>query len=326
MTARPGREWFCNSQLRRGFSLAELLVVVGIISLLIAIVLPPLRLARAQAQDTQCRAQLRELGSALTAMNTEFKFYPYWDDRGSPTRFTWIDVLAQNSYIGARAASGMAESRLGGAINIAYCPSDLLPDPLNAARYPDLIYPLTKTSGGIDYSYGIGVPLSAGGWAWVGSGPQNRLFRGYKDDPANRVLAGDAVASMIWNLSGNALNSSVWNDPTQFDNDVAWGRHRNAKTGPGAANLLFQDQHVKGLRFDPTAQQGINTATTFVWQRGESIYSNPDSQSVTDPGFYYPYQTPPSYMSVPPGSTMPEEVFPAWYTNNHHWTQIPLKN
>lgn len=300
-------------------------MVVGIIALLIAIVLPPLQMARQQAQDTQCRAQLRALGDGLADINTEYKFYPYWDDGGSPNRFTWVDVLVQKRLIGTSVTGTVSPSRPGGIVSVAYCPSDLLPDPLNAARYPDLIYPLTKTSGGIDYSYGIGVPLSAGGWAWSGTGPKSRLFRGHQMDTANRVLAGDAVASTIWNLSGNALTSSIWNDPTQFDNNVAWGRHRSIKTAAGAANLLFQDGHVSGVRFDPAATSPINTARTFVWQRGEAINANPDTPSPTDAGYYYPYLTPPSFQTMPPGSVVPEEVIPAWYTDTRNWTQVTHK-
>jgi prepilin-type N-terminal cleavage/methylation domain-containing protein len=61
-----------------GFTLVELLVVVGVIALLIAILLPALQKAREQARRIACASNMRQYVTALTMYSVQFRTYPYF--------------------------------------------------------------------------------------------------------------------------------------------------------------------------------------------------------------------------------------------------------
>ena len=63
----------------RGFSLIELMVVIGIIAVLIGLLLPAIIRSRESARTIQCASQLRQLGQALANYANQFDGHlPAW--------------------------------------------------------------------------------------------------------------------------------------------------------------------------------------------------------------------------------------------------------
>jgi prepilin-type N-terminal cleavage/methylation domain-containing protein/prepilin-type processing-associated H-X9-DG protein len=89
-------EWKMRAvRTRRGFTLTELLVVIGVIALLIGILLPTLSRARESSRRTACLANLRTLGQAMImyAQNFQDKF-----PNGNPP-LKWDDYDGQNAVL-----------------------------------------------------------------------------------------------------------------------------------------------------------------------------------------------------------------------------------
>ena len=231
---------------RGGFTLVELLVVIGIIALLVGILMPALSAARRQANTVNCASNLRNIGHALVMYINENGYYPGRGsamDSGGTNKFAiWPTRLRR--YLDGNQA-------------VFRCPTQEIEDfewKTNNTTAP------VAAAGQTGFGYNIGEHLLADGPAsekfsygyndWgtynaIGSPTGNPPQHGLGGDIGYGINAKEVKASLVRKSSeliviADGVPNGKWDfalDPT------------NPSEGPGrlhknGANFLWADGHV----------------------------------------------------------------------------------
>lgn len=107
--------------MRRGFTLVELLVVIGIIALLMSLLLPALARARSAARETVCRSNLRQIHNALVFYaNDNDDYVPIGYRRTKQFNSMIYSGTAQRFVLFGR----LHEAELTWEGGVYYCPSE----------------------------------------------------------------------------------------------------------------------------------------------------------------------------------------------------------
>lgn len=196
---------------KRGFSLMELLVVIGIITVLLSLLLPALSNAREAARATVCANQLRQYGQAMILYANANEGLVLPPQQGPPTR---ADIWAEPGLGEEQVWENRAAHRYTDAL---VCPSD----PFGGDPDPDVH---TKNS------YLQQPAFSA----------YRIKFHGTPDDvaPANLIVMGEKRPDAVGWLLRQCYSLSV-PDPQWWD-EVDLVRHGTARR----SNHLYLDMHV----------------------------------------------------------------------------------
>ncbi len=217
---------------RRGFTLVELLVVVGVIALLVAITLPALARSRRAARSAVCAAHLKQMTTALVAYAGEHKgalVVSQWSERPGETR-AWDFITTRRADGGFDVAPGLLWAGFDRDAYAQQCPEYV--GPSNAAG---------ESFSGFNYNTSY---LGGGAGEAVESSARLSTVR----SPAATVAFGDGEYLRGANKFMRApLNVGVDGEPPR-DGMVAF---RAAGTQgfrhDGQTNAAFVDGHVASL-------------------------------------------------------------------------------
>ena len=250
----------------------ELLVVVGIIALLIALLLPAISRARAEARAIACGSNLRQVALAICTYAAEHRgHFPPNTDQPSPGRY-WYDVDRVGQIISNRSK---LSTSIGGGVLV--CPED-----------SDSIRSYAMNVWGssiVNDTVNAWIPTRGKRWD-AGAGQSSRLILVTEAwSQFGSTLTGyyaDATVGGSGDLPGQRFGGAGGISPLILANrfgfvncELPFIRHRKSK-GPGVGaqpigrvNIAYADAHVQlKSEFELVNDDG--------WSTGDSLWTPTD--------------------------------------------------
>jgi len=240
----------------KGFTLVELLVVIAVIALLMAVLMPALRLARDQAMRIVCGSQERQLGLGLTMYADE-------NDKQLLSEYGWLDGLSKWQITELMKAMSMDVS--GQAANnpnaipakVFYCPSNI-----STNRDRDGWWNFTGADSGGFRIFAYTMILEEARGQAPKRGPFYDIYNNPVKDPsknfparidckrpAETEMIGDKVIQNRSSMKFDAMGIGSGGAGTGTGSIVESSSHLKNPDAVHGSNITFVDGHVEWRRF-----------------------------------------------------------------------------
>jgi prepilin-type N-terminal cleavage/methylation domain-containing protein/prepilin-type processing-associated H-X9-DG protein len=231
-----------SRRIRKGFTLVELLVVIGIIAVLISILLPALSKAREASNTVACASNLRQMGIAMGMYIHANKGWAPSARSDAAGGDYWFEFL--NDYIerGYKNVKGVQQPKANGLFK---CPTYVVRPP------PDDY---------LSFGYGFNLYLTFAP-SYIGNAAGGDCFLKLNHLRPTNYIIGDTD---FWPGNGTVyMWPGVFTGPPYSNVSQ---RHGGGKNGQGTGNMLFLDGHVE--RVSPLESYRVNNVIKKdIWEQ-----------------------------------------------------------